>query len=84
MGDADGSYDFAALMPFVERLRAGAELVVGNRFRGGIQRGAMPALHRYLGNPVQVAPGGCSSGSRSATRTAACAAAAGTACSRSG
>jgi hypothetical protein len=52
MADADGSYDFAAIMPFVERLRAGAELVVGNRFRGGIQRGAMPALHRYLGNPV--------------------------------
>jgi hypothetical protein len=52
MGDADGSYDFAAIMPFIERLRAGADLVVGNRFRGGIQRGAMPALHRYLGNPV--------------------------------
>ncbi len=52
MGDADGSYDFAALLPFLARLRAGVDLVVGNRFRGGIQPGAMPALHRYLGNPV--------------------------------
>ncbi|MDR0344977.1 MAG: glycosyltransferase family 2 protein [Nocardiopsaceae bacterium] len=52
MGDADDSYDFAALMPFVEQLRAGAELVMGNRFRGGIAPGAMPPLHRYLGNPV--------------------------------
>jgi Glycosyl transferase family 2 len=52
MGDADDSYDFAALMPFIERLRAGADLVMGNRFRGGIAPGAMPALHRYLGNPV--------------------------------
>lgn len=51
MGDADDSYDFAALMPFVERLRAGADIVMGNRFRGGIAAGAMPALHRYLGNP---------------------------------
>jgi hypothetical protein len=52
MGDSDGSYDFAALDPFVERLRAGCDLVMGNRFRGGIARGAMPFLHRYLGNPV--------------------------------
>jgi len=52
MGDADDSYDFSALMPFVERLRAGADLVMGNRFQGGIAPGAMPALHRYLGNPV--------------------------------
>jgi hypothetical protein len=52
MGDADDSYDFATLMPFVEALRAGGELVMGNRFRGGIARGAMPPLHRYLGNPV--------------------------------
>ena len=52
MGDADDSYDFTALMPFLDRLRAGADLVMGNRFRGGIQPGAMPALHRYLGNPV--------------------------------
>lgn len=51
MGDADDSYDFAALMPFVERLRAGADIVMGNRFKGGIAPGAMPALHRYLGNP---------------------------------
>lgn len=52
MGDADDSYDFAALMPFVVALRAGGELVMGNRFRGGIAPGAMPPLHRYLGNPV--------------------------------
>jgi hypothetical protein len=52
MGDADDSYDFGALMPFVEALRAGGELVMGNRFRGGIRPGAMPRLHRYLGNPV--------------------------------
>lgn len=52
MGDADDSYDFSDLMPFVEALRAGGQLVMGNRFQGGIQPGAMPALHRYLGNPV--------------------------------
>jgi glycosyltransferase involved in cell wall biosynthesis len=52
MGDADDSYDFTALSPFVEELRAGADLVMGNRFKGGIAPLAMPALHRYLGNPV--------------------------------
>jgi glycosyltransferase involved in cell wall biosynthesis len=52
MGDSDDSYDFAHLGPFVERLRAGYDLVMGNRFQGGIEPGAMPALHRYLGNPV--------------------------------
>ena len=52
MGDADDSYDFANLMPFVTALRAGGELVMGNRFLGGIAPGAMPVLHRYLGNPV--------------------------------
>jgi len=52
MGDADDSYDFSALAPFVKALRDGAELVMGNRFSGGIAPGAMPALHRYLGNPV--------------------------------
>lgn len=52
MGDADDSYDFSALGPFVAQLRAGAQLVVGNRFDGGIAPGAMPPLHRYLGNPV--------------------------------
>ena len=52
MGDADDSYDFLGLAAFVERLRAGDELVMGNRFRGGIKPGAMPKLHRYLGNPV--------------------------------
>lgn len=52
MGDADDSYDFGALAPFVEELRRGTDLVVGNRFRGGIAPGAMPPLHRLLGNPV--------------------------------
>lgn len=52
MGDADASYDFASLAPFIERLRAGDDLVMGNRFKGGIQPGAMPFLNRYLGNPV--------------------------------
>jgi glycosyltransferase involved in cell wall biosynthesis len=52
MGDADDSYDFAHLGPFVERLRGGDDLVMGNRFAGGIAPGAMPPLHRYLGNPV--------------------------------
>ena len=52
MGDADDSYDFSALDGFVRELRAGVDLVMGNRFRGGIAPGAMPPLHRYLGNPV--------------------------------
>jgi glycosyltransferase involved in cell wall biosynthesis len=52
MGDSDDSYDFARLDPFVARLRDGADLVMGNRFKGGIAKGAMPPLHRYLGNPV--------------------------------
>ncbi|HEX6608402.1 MAG TPA: glycosyltransferase family 2 protein, partial [Chloroflexia bacterium] len=52
MGDADGSYDFTSLLAFLERLRGGAQLVMGNRFQGGIAPGAMPWLHRYLGNPV--------------------------------
>lgn len=57
MGDADDSYDFLGLLPFVERLRAGDDLVMGNRFAGGIAQGAMPPLHRYLGNPVLTAIG---------------------------
>ena len=52
MGDADDSYDFSALEAFVERLRSGVDLVMGNRFKGGIDEGAMQPLHRYLGNPV--------------------------------
>ncbi|PSR14151.1 MAG: dolichol-P-glucose synthetase [Bacteroidetes bacterium] len=52
MGDADDSYNFSDLHAFVEALRNGADLVMGNRFQGGIQAGAMPPLHRYLGNPV--------------------------------
>jgi hypothetical protein len=57
MGDADDSYDFTNLGPFLERLRAGDDLVMGNRFAGGIEAGAMPKLHRYLGNPVLTALG---------------------------
>src|SRR4051795_2191837 len=52
MADADDSYDLSNLGPFVEGLRAGHDVVMGNRFRGGIAPGAMPPLHRYLGNPV--------------------------------
>jgi hypothetical protein len=52
MGAADDSYDFSALEPFVRRLRDGYELVNGNRFKGGIREGAMPWLHRKLGNPA--------------------------------
>jgi glycosyltransferase involved in cell wall biosynthesis len=57
MGDADDSYDLSNLGPFVEALRGGADLVMGNRFAGGIEPGAMPALHRYLGNPALTAIG---------------------------
>lgn len=52
MADADDSYDFTALNPFLEKLRQGYDLVMGNRFRGGIKPNAMPFLHQYLGNPV--------------------------------
>jgi glycosyltransferase involved in cell wall biosynthesis len=52
MADADDSYDFSQLDAFIEELRAGNTMVIGHRFRGGIRPGAMPLLHRYLGNPV--------------------------------
>ena len=52
MGDCDCTYDFRELKPFVERLREGAEFVMGSRFRGYIEPGSMPPLHRYLGTPV--------------------------------
>ena len=52
MGDADDSYDFSRLGAFLDQLRAGADLVMGNRFAGGIAPGAMPFSHRYVGNPV--------------------------------
>jgi len=51
MGDADDSYDFTDVPRFVEKLREGYEMVMGNRFRGGIRPGAMPPLHKYFGNP---------------------------------
>ena len=52
MGDSDDSYDFSNLNAYVEKLREGYDLVMGNRFKGGVAKGAMPFLHRYLGNPV--------------------------------
>jgi len=52
MADADDSYDLENLMPFVEKLREGYDLVMGNRFKGGIKKGAMPWHHRYIGNPI--------------------------------
>ncbi|MBN1451408.1 MAG: glycosyltransferase family 2 protein [Anaerolineales bacterium] len=52
MGDADDSYNFLELEPFINALHAGFDLVMGNRFMGGIKPNAMPFLHRYLGNPV--------------------------------
>jgi hypothetical protein len=57
MGDADDSYDFSSLDAFVQRLKLGDQLVMGNRFKGGVMPGAMPFLHRYLGNPVLTAIG---------------------------
>ena len=76
MGDADDSYDFSSLEPFLEKLRSGYALVMGNRFKGGIVPGAMPLLHRYLGNPVLSFIGRLSSGCQSAIFTAVCAASA--------
>ena len=52
MGDADLTYDFRELAPFVEEFRKGAEFVMGSRFRGNIEKGAMPRLHRYFGTPL--------------------------------
>jgi glycosyltransferase involved in cell wall biosynthesis len=52
MGDADGTYDFMAIDKFLAKLREGDDLVMGNRFKGGVAPGAMPFLHRWLGNPV--------------------------------
>ena len=52
MGDSDDSYDFLHLEEFLDKLREGYDLVMGNRFRGGIEKGAMPFSHRYIGNPV--------------------------------
>jgi glycosyltransferase involved in cell wall biosynthesis len=57
MGDADDSYDFSTLMPMLEQLRAGSDLVMGNRFAGGIAPGAMPWKNRFIGNPALSALG---------------------------
>jgi glycosyltransferase involved in cell wall biosynthesis len=57
IGDSDGSYDFTQLGLFLNKLREGYDLVIGNRFRGGILPGAMPRLHRYAGNPILSAVG---------------------------
>ncbi len=57
MGDSDDSYDFSGLQPFVDELRKGHDLVMGNRFLGGISPGAMPFMHRFVGNPMLSALG---------------------------
>jgi glycosyltransferase involved in cell wall biosynthesis len=57
MADSDDSYDLANLGPFIDKLREGNDVVMGNRFKGGIDNGAMPPLHKYLGNPVLSALG---------------------------
>lgn len=57
MGDSDDSYDFLGLQPFVDKLREGYDLVMGNRFDGGISQGAMPFMHRFVGNPMLSALG---------------------------
>src|SRR5207248_1696732 len=57
IGDPDGSYDFASVGPLLDKLRDGYDLVVGNRFEGGIQPGAMPPLNRFVGNPILSALG---------------------------
>jgi glycosyltransferase involved in cell wall biosynthesis len=57
MGDSDASYDFLGLQPFVDKLREGYDLVMGNRFAGGISKGAMPFMHRFVGNPMLSALG---------------------------
>lgn len=57
MGDSDDSYDFGSLDGFVQKLREGSDLVMGNRFRGGIKKGAMPWKHRYIGTPILSAIG---------------------------
>ena len=57
MGDSDDSYDFSDLQAFVDKLRAGYELVMGNRFQGGIKPGAMPWANRWIGNPALSAIG---------------------------
>ncbi len=78
MGDADDSYDFLEVPQFVKQLRAGSDVVMGNRFRGGIKPGAMPKLHRYIGNPgltallnlfFDVGIGDCYCGMRGFSRT---------------
>jgi len=52
MGDSDDSYNFEEILPILEELRNGKEFVMGNRFTGGIEKGAMPFMHRYIGNPI--------------------------------
>ena len=72
MADADDSYDFSHIPRFLEKLNGGADLVMGNRFKGGVKPGAMPFLHKYLGNPVLSLIGQILFGARSRTFIAAC------------
>lgn len=78
MGDSDASYDFASLDSFVAALATGYDLVIGNRFVGGIEDGAMPPLHRYFGNPLLTAIGRILYRVRSMIFTAGCVALGGT------
>ncbi len=55
MGDSDDSYDFNMIMPFIQKLDEGFDMVMGNRFKGGIEKGAMPWHHKYIGNPILTA-----------------------------
>ena len=73
MGDADCTYDFRLLAPFVEKLREGYEFVMGSRWAGSIEPGSMPRLHQYLGTPVTTWILNVLYGSRSRTSTAGCA-----------
>ena len=83
MGDSDDSYDFGRLDPFVGQLRAGYQLVMGNRYRGGILPRAMPPMHRYLGNPMLTAIGLCSFAAAAEISIVVCAASTGRPFSRS-
>ena len=73
IGDSDDGYDFGSLDDFIEKLEAGYDLVVGDRFEGGIKDGAMPPLHRYFANPLLTAIGRIVYGVPSTISAAVCA-----------
>ena len=82
MGDADCTYDFRDLNPFVERFREGYEFIMGSRWKGSIEPGAMPWLHRYLGTPITTGSSTACTAAASPTSIAACAASRARRCSR--